>query len=88
MLSGAITTRTFPDAATQQGKACENDIVDSSTGEPVSIWYRVQWNHACFGVREVSKRTGSNPVHGLSVGWASLLGATMAELWCKGLLMT
>ncbi|MPC19131.1 Sodium-coupled monocarboxylate transporter 1 [Portunus trituberculatus] len=27
----------------------------------------VQWNHACFGILEVSKRTGSNPVHGLSV---------------------
>ncbi|MPC23235.1 hypothetical protein E2C01_016274 [Portunus trituberculatus] len=33
-------------------------------------WIRaamVQWNHACFGVRGVSKCTGSNPVHGLSV---------------------
>ncbi|MPD01197.1 hypothetical protein E2C01_096715 [Portunus trituberculatus] len=29
----------------------------------------VQWNHACFGVREVSKRTGSNLIHGPSVGW-------------------
>ncbi|MPC64132.1 hypothetical protein E2C01_058244 [Portunus trituberculatus] len=28
----------------------------------------VQWNHACFGVRGVSKRMDSNPVHGLSVG--------------------
>ncbi|MPC37629.1 hypothetical protein E2C01_031118 [Portunus trituberculatus] len=28
----------------------------------------VQWNHARFGVRGVSKRTGSNPVHDLSVG--------------------
>ncbi|MPC07788.1 hypothetical protein E2C01_000355 [Portunus trituberculatus] len=27
----------------------------------------VQWNHACFGVRGVSKRTSSNPVHGPSV---------------------
>ncbi|MPC09443.1 hypothetical protein E2C01_002055 [Portunus trituberculatus] len=27
---------------------------------------RQQWNHACFGVRGVSKRTGSNPVHGPS----------------------
>ncbi|MPC36255.1 hypothetical protein E2C01_029707 [Portunus trituberculatus] len=26
----------------------------------------VQWNHACFGVRVVSKHTGSNPVHGPS----------------------
>ncbi|MPC44434.1 Solute carrier family 22 member 20 [Portunus trituberculatus] len=26
-----------------------------------------KWNHACFGILEVSKRTGSNPVHGLSV---------------------
>ncbi|MPC92543.1 hypothetical protein E2C01_087636 [Portunus trituberculatus] len=34
----------------------------------------VQWNHACFGVREVSKRTGSNPVHGPSVSWTSSLG--------------
>ncbi|MPC89459.1 hypothetical protein E2C01_084409 [Portunus trituberculatus] len=33
------------------------------------IWFEVvvQWNHACFGVRGVSKRTGSNPVHGPSV---------------------
>ncbi|MPC40970.1 hypothetical protein E2C01_034549 [Portunus trituberculatus] len=38
----------------------------------------VQWNHACFGVRGVSKRTGSNPVHGPSVGWASSLGATVS----------
>ncbi|MPC90986.1 hypothetical protein E2C01_085994 [Portunus trituberculatus] len=38
----------------------------------------VQWNHACFGILEVSKRTGSNPVHGLSVGWASSLGATVS----------
>ncbi|MPC30514.1 hypothetical protein E2C01_023781 [Portunus trituberculatus] len=38
----------------------------------------VQWNHACFGIRGVSKRTGSNPVHGQSVGWASLLGATVS----------
>ncbi|MPC62978.1 hypothetical protein E2C01_057070 [Portunus trituberculatus] len=38
----------------------------------------VQWNHACFGVRGVSKRTGSNPAHGLSVGWASSLGATVS----------
>ncbi|MPC69075.1 hypothetical protein E2C01_063290 [Portunus trituberculatus] len=28
----------------------------------------VQWNHACFGVRGVSKRTGSNPFHGPSLG--------------------
>ncbi|MPC94714.1 hypothetical protein E2C01_089894 [Portunus trituberculatus] len=34
----------------------------------------VQWNHACFGVRGVSKRAGSNLVHGPSVGWASSLG--------------
>ncbi|MPC38625.1 hypothetical protein E2C01_032136 [Portunus trituberculatus] len=27
----------------------------------------VQWNHACFGVRGVSKRTGSNSVHGPSI---------------------
>ncbi|MPC46510.1 hypothetical protein E2C01_040230 [Portunus trituberculatus] len=27
-----------------------------------------QWNHACLGVRGVSKRTGSNPVHDPSVG--------------------
>ncbi|MPC26242.1 hypothetical protein E2C01_019378 [Portunus trituberculatus] len=38
----------------------------------------VQWNHACFGVRWVSKRTDSNPVHGLSVGWGSSLGATVS----------
>ncbi|MPC15818.1 Microtubule-associated protein tau [Portunus trituberculatus] len=38
----------------------------------------VQWNHACFGVRGISRRTGSNPVHGPSVGWASSLGATVS----------
>ncbi|MPC30058.1 hypothetical protein E2C01_023314 [Portunus trituberculatus] len=32
----------------------------------------VQWNHACFGVRGVSKRTGLNPVHGPTV---ALVGA-------------
>ncbi|MPC16909.1 hypothetical protein E2C01_009747 [Portunus trituberculatus] len=31
----------------------------------------VQWNHACFGVQGVSKRTGSNPVHGPSVAAAN-----------------
>ncbi|MPC37666.1 hypothetical protein E2C01_031153 [Portunus trituberculatus] len=36
----------------------------------------LQWNHACFGVRGVSKLTGSNPVHGPSIGWVSSLGAT------------
>ncbi|MPC71912.1 hypothetical protein E2C01_066204 [Portunus trituberculatus] len=38
----------------------------------------VQWNHACFGVRGVSKHKGSNPVHGPSVGWASSLEATVS----------
>ncbi|MPC55131.1 hypothetical protein E2C01_049062 [Portunus trituberculatus] len=38
----------------------------------------VQCNHACFGVRGVSKRTGSNPVHGPSVARASSLGATVS----------
>ncbi|MPC74514.1 hypothetical protein E2C01_068874 [Portunus trituberculatus] len=38
----------------------------------------VQWNHACFRVRGVSKRTGSNPAHGPSVGWASSLGAMVS----------
>ncbi|MPC60158.1 hypothetical protein E2C01_054196 [Portunus trituberculatus] len=38
----------------------------------------VQWNHACFGVRRVSKRTGSNPVHGRSAGWASSLKAMVS----------
>ncbi|MPC51891.1 hypothetical protein E2C01_045747 [Portunus trituberculatus] len=38
----------------------------------------VHWNHACFGIRGVSKRTGSNPVHGPSVSWASSLGATVS----------
>ncbi|MPC63385.1 hypothetical protein E2C01_057483 [Portunus trituberculatus] len=38
----------------------------------------VQWNHACFGVREVFKRTGLNPVHGPSVGWDSSFGATVS----------
>ncbi|MPC90193.1 Two pore potassium channel protein sup-9 [Portunus trituberculatus] len=32
----------------------------------------------CFGVRGVSKRTGSNPVHSPSVGWASSLGVTVS----------
>ncbi|MPC74721.1 hypothetical protein E2C01_069095 [Portunus trituberculatus] len=38
----------------------------------------VQWNHVCFGVRVVSKRTGSNPVHGPSVGWDFSLGAKVS----------
>ncbi|MPC77122.1 hypothetical protein E2C01_071567 [Portunus trituberculatus] len=38
----------------------------------------VQWNHACFGVRGVFKRTGSNPFHGLSVGRASSLRARVS----------
>ncbi|MPD00873.1 hypothetical protein E2C01_096379 [Portunus trituberculatus] len=38
----------------------------------------VQWNHACFGVRGVSKRTGSNSVHGTSAGWAPSLRATVS----------
>ncbi|MPC92926.1 hypothetical protein E2C01_088039 [Portunus trituberculatus] len=42
----------------------------------------VQWNHARFGVQGVSKRTGSNPVHGPSVGWASSLEATVS--WRMG----
>ncbi|MPC44439.1 hypothetical protein E2C01_038112 [Portunus trituberculatus] len=33
----------------------------------------VQRNHACFGVRGVSKRTGSNPVHGPSVELCELV---------------
>ncbi|MPD04377.1 hypothetical protein E2C01_100061 [Portunus trituberculatus] len=33
----------------------------------------VQWNHARFGVRVVSKLTDSNPGHGRSVDGASLL---------------
>ncbi|MPC59690.1 hypothetical protein E2C01_053716 [Portunus trituberculatus] len=37
----------------------------------------VQWNHARFGLRGVSKCTGSNPVHGPSVGRASSLGVTV-----------
>ena len=37
----------------------------------------VQWDRARFVGRGVSKRAGSNPVHGPSVGWASLLGVTV-----------
>ncbi|MPC40696.1 hypothetical protein E2C01_034261 [Portunus trituberculatus] len=37
-----------------------------------------KWNHERFGVRRVSKRTGSNPVHGPSVGCASSLGDTVS----------
>ncbi|MPC35889.1 hypothetical protein E2C01_029326 [Portunus trituberculatus] len=32
-----------------------------------------------LGVRGVSKRVGSNPVHGPSVGWASSLGARISK---------
>ncbi|MPC57463.1 hypothetical protein E2C01_051443 [Portunus trituberculatus] len=35
----------------------------------------VQWNHACFGVRGVSKRTGSNPVYGPSFHRPSVTAA-------------
>ncbi|MPC64098.1 hypothetical protein E2C01_058209 [Portunus trituberculatus] len=38
----------------------------------------VQWNHVRFGIRGVSKRTGSNPVHSRSVGWDSSLWATVS----------
>ncbi|MPC38464.1 hypothetical protein E2C01_031971 [Portunus trituberculatus] len=33
--------------------------------------YSFEWNHVCFGVRGVSKRMGSNPVHGPSVAVTS-----------------
>ncbi|MPC70097.1 hypothetical protein E2C01_064335 [Portunus trituberculatus] len=49
--------------------------VDPQMGREAAV---VQWNHACFVVRGVSKRMGSNPVLGLSVGWASSLGATVS----------
>ncbi|MPC11547.1 hypothetical protein E2C01_004214 [Portunus trituberculatus] len=32
-----------------------------------------KWNHACFRVREVFKRMGSNPGHGPSVGISALV---------------
>ncbi|MPC43169.1 hypothetical protein E2C01_036806 [Portunus trituberculatus] len=47
-----------PRLASEKGHSCRSMFVPPF------------WNHACFGVRGVSKRTGSNPVHGLSVGWA------------------
>ncbi|MPC61906.1 hypothetical protein E2C01_055983 [Portunus trituberculatus] len=54
----------------------------SSSSQPFQILLYpedlLQWNHACFGIRRVSKRTGSNPVHGPSVGSASSLGATVS----------
>ncbi|MPD02919.1 hypothetical protein E2C01_098528 [Portunus trituberculatus] len=62
-------------------KTPESIITDTTPSlQFLSLWAAVvQWNHACFGVREISKRTGSNPVHGPSVGWASSLGATVSE---------
>ncbi|MPC25015.1 hypothetical protein E2C01_018113 [Portunus trituberculatus] len=38
----------------------------------IHLTFVVQWNHACFGVRGVCKRMGSNSVHGPSVGWGFL----------------
>ncbi|MPC91692.1 hypothetical protein E2C01_086747 [Portunus trituberculatus] len=37
----------------------------------------IQWTHARFVVRGISKRTGSNPGHGRNVGWAFFLGVTI-----------
>ncbi|MPD02866.1 hypothetical protein E2C01_098472 [Portunus trituberculatus] len=53
-------------------------IACATNGRKLNSAAVVQWNHACFGVRGVSKRTGSNPIHGLSVGWASSLRATVS----------
>ncbi|MPC52422.1 hypothetical protein E2C01_046292 [Portunus trituberculatus] len=39
----------------------------------------VQWNHARFGVRGVSKCTGSNPVHGPSVDGGKAQAAVKVE---------
>ena len=41
-------------------------------------WKSLQWDRVRFVGRGVSKRAGSNPVHGPSVGWASLLGVTVS----------
>ncbi|MPC34808.1 hypothetical protein E2C01_028210 [Portunus trituberculatus] len=40
----------------------------------------VQWNHACFGILRVSKRTGSNPVHGLRVDSSTVAYGVVAYL--------
>ncbi|MPC78286.1 hypothetical protein E2C01_072770 [Portunus trituberculatus] len=53
-------------------------LLPGRSSRPLIMNTMVQWNHACFGILEVSKRTGSNPVHGLSVDWASSLGATVS----------
>ncbi|MPC29058.1 Glutamate receptor 2 [Portunus trituberculatus] len=52
-------------------------IIDQENTRRAAV---VQWNHACFGVRNVSKRTGSNPVHGLSVA------LVCSQLFCLTLL--
>ncbi|MPC19675.1 hypothetical protein E2C01_012600 [Portunus trituberculatus] len=39
----------------------------TSADTPAQIHYVHRCNHVCFGVRGISKRTGSNPVHGPSV---------------------
>ncbi|MPC30084.1 hypothetical protein E2C01_023339 [Portunus trituberculatus] len=49
-----------------------------SQGAAFNSNIKVQWNHARFGVRGVSKLMGLNPVHGHSVGWASSLRATVS----------
>ncbi|MPC77969.1 hypothetical protein E2C01_072439 [Portunus trituberculatus] len=41
----------------KQGWSCEIDYCPNGCGHKL-------WNHVCFGARGVSKRTGSNPVHG------------------------
>ncbi|MPC46879.1 hypothetical protein E2C01_040609 [Portunus trituberculatus] len=56
------------------GAACRGLSSMDEGGVSKILWFsdqnifNRQWNHACFGVRGVSKRTSSNLVHGPSVG--------------------
>ncbi|MPC98787.1 hypothetical protein E2C01_094169 [Portunus trituberculatus] len=49
-----------------------NQAHDTQKGTAV-----VQWKHARFGGRGISKRMGSNPGYGPSAGRASLLAVTV-----------
>ncbi|MPC53318.1 hypothetical protein E2C01_047207 [Portunus trituberculatus] len=58
----------------------ERGMAQAEVGNGAAV---VQWNHARFGVQGVSKRTGSNPVQGPSVGWSSSFGETVSYRWGK-----
>ncbi|MPC60751.1 hypothetical protein E2C01_054807 [Portunus trituberculatus] len=70
---GRFTRKRRRDNSTGEGNDSEGVTLKNTlrgfrgTVEPCVLWDP-----------RVSKRTGSNPVHGLSVGWAFSLGATVS----------